>query len=345
MNGKSSYIKWGIVLLVVIAVNFIRLPYYFTVPGEALELSEVIEVEGAEFEENGSLMLTTIRMGQANTVNYLWSLISDRRDIVPEDQVRPPGETDDMYNHRQMMLMSSSQEQAVIVAYQAAGAEAYFEEYGALITSVIPGMGAEGILEAGDRVIGIDGEVISDVDELFAALEGRSIGDVVEVTFERNEDEVTENIEVLAFPEDMGAEEGRGGVGIANPITDRELVRNPDVDIDTNRIGGPSAGLMFSLEIYNQLTEEDITQGLNIAGTGTINEDGDVGPIGGVKQKVYASHEANADAFLVPAEPPANGGNSNYEDAVEVADSIGTDMDIVPIYHFDDAIDYLESIS
>ena len=113
--------------------------------------------------------------------------------------------------------------------------------------------------------------------------------------------------------------------------------------IDAHKIGGPSAGLMFTLEIYNQLVKEDITKGHEIAGTGTINEKGEVGPIGGISQKVVAAHNAGAEIFFAPNE---NGKEkSNYKDAVKTAKDINTKMKIIPVDTLDDALMYLDKMS
>lgn len=341
-RSNKSIVKWIVLFSLLIAVNFIQLPYYFTVPGDAKVLGEVIEVEDRNDYE-GSLMLTTIRMGKANTVNYVWSLISDKRELLPEEQIRPEGETDEQYNHRQMMMMTSSQDLAILVAYDYAGKEAYFENYGVLVTTIIPDMDAEDKLEIGDRIIQIDGREVLEINTLFSMLGEYDVGEDVDITFERDGEVETSTITVELFPEAINPEGDRGGIGIANPVTDRQLIFNPDVEINTEQIGGPSAGLMFSLEIYNQLTEEDMTRGYDIAGTGTIDEDGNVGRIGGVKQKVYAADEVGADIFFAPNEEGAEG--SNYQDALTTAESIGTDMKIVPVNTFSDALAYLETIS
>lgn len=341
-RSNISFLKWGILFAILFAVNFIQLPYYFTVPGEAKILNEVIEVEEG-YHDEGTFMLTTIRMGQANTVNYVWSLISDRRELIPEDQIRPEGETDEQYHHRQMMMMTGSQELAVLVAYEQAGAEAYFENYGVLVSSIIPGMDAEGKLEIGDRIVAINGEEVLEVNTLLDMLGELDIGEEVDITVEREEETEVISLTVNNFPEDLDPDGERGGVGIANPVTDRVLVNKPAVEIDTDQIGGPSAGLMFTLEIYNQLVEEDITHGLQIAGTGSISEEGIVGRIGGIRQKIYAAHDAGADIFFVPDENGAAG--SNYESARETAEAIGTEMDIVPVNTFSDALEYLEDLT
>jgi PDZ domain-containing protein len=105
------------------------------------------------------------------------------------------------------------------------------------------------------------------------------------------------------------------------------------VDIDSQNIGGPSAGMMFTLQIMDQLTEEPLTKGYRIAGTGTIDRDGVVGAIGGVHQKVYGAIAAGARAVLVPA--------ANYDDAVAAA---GDQIEVVRVETIDDALVFLESL-
>lgn len=126
-------------------------------------------------------------------------------------------------------------------------------------------------------------------------------------------------------------------------MTDRDIVTDPPVRIESDQIGGPSAGLMFALEVYNQLIREDLTKGYRIAGTGTINIDGEVGPIGGISQKVIAAHKAGADIFFAPNERGAK--HSNYKEAVKTAKDIGTNMKIVPVDTFDDAVQFLQKLS
>ena len=122
----------------------------------------------------------------------------------------------------------------------------------------------------------------------------------------------------------------------------RKLIVHPKVTVNTDEIGGPSAGFMFSLEIYNQLTKEDLTRGYKIAGTGTISSDGTVGKIGGIEQKVVAADKAGAEIFFAPNENGEK--DSNYQNAIVTAKDIHSKMKIVPINTFDEAIDYLEKL-
>jgi PDZ domain-containing protein len=132
-------------------------------------------------------------------------------------------------------------------------------------------------------------------------------------------------------------------VGLGISLDDyTRVITVPQVSIDSEQIGGPSAGLMFSLEIYNQLTKGDLTKGYQVAGTGTIDEDGKVGPIGGIGQKIVAADKSGADIFFAPNESGAL--HSNYQDALIAAKDIGTKMKIVPVDRFEDAVTYLEQL-
>ena len=130
-----------------------------------------------------------------------------------------------------------------------------------------------------------------------------------------------------------------------------EIDSQEKVKVDAGDIGGPSAGLMFTLEIYEQLVDKDLRQGKKIAGTGTINSEGEVGRIGGIDKKVASAAASNNKVFFAPddeiikemkkAQP---GIKSNYEEAKAAAKELKTDMKIVPVKTVQDALDYLEKM-
>jgi Lon-like protease len=157
-----------------------------------------------------------------------------------------------------------------------------------------------------------------------------------------------ESIDVELKP--IPSEVNRAGLGISF-AEDKEITTTPEVNIKADDIGGPSAGLMFTLEILNQLMDEDLTKGYNVAGTGTMEETGEVGRIGGIDLKVIAAHEADIEIFFapddeVPEEVLKNNPSlrSNYLEAKEMAEKIGTKMKIVPVKTVDDALAYLEEM-
>jgi PDZ domain-containing protein len=324
----------GVILAVL--VTFIKLPYYVTMPGTAQKLAPLVKVEGGDRDE-GSFMLTTVRMGRANVISYGLAKVRKYYELYPVEAIKHEGETDEEYTKRQLHMMEDSKQAAIAVAYKKAGKPFYYKNQGVYVMAVLPDMPANQYLKVGDRITRIDGQKLETAEQFIQYVAQKKKGDSIEVTFERNGKEKTAKLTLKPFPQNPK----QVGIGISL-ITDREIVTEPAIKISSEKIGGPSAGLMFSLEIYNQLVEEDITKGYKIAGTGTINQNGEVGPIGGISQKIIAAHKEGADIFFAPNERGAK--NSNYQEALQTAKEIGTNMKIVPVDSFDDAITYLKSL-
>ncbi|GAF14618.1 LOW QUALITY PROTEIN: Lon-like protease with PDZ domain [Bacillus sp. JCM 19045] len=313
--------------------------YYYSQPGMAQTVDGMVEVESGFDDDSGVFMLTTIRSAKATPILAFWSLFSDFRSLYPA----PTNMSDDEYDMRQTMLMTGSQEDAKIAAYQAADIGNVTIEYeGVYVTGIVDGMSADGMIEPGDIIEQVNGEEIQTAEDLLQKLSEFQLDDEVDLGIKREEERFTRTLTFSEFPEQEQIEAGRVGIGISGPVTNRSVELNPPVTISAGAIGGPSAGLMFALEIYSQLEEIDLTKGYNIAGTGTINEDGQVGPIGGANQKIVAADREGADFFLVPNQAGAPG--SNFEEASEAAERIGTDMVIVPIDTLDEALAFLKGL-
>jgi PDZ domain-containing protein len=307
-----------------------------TRPGDAQELRPLVSVEGG-YEDEGSFMLTTVKMGKANIFTFALAKVSEYQNIFPINQIRAEDESDEEYSYRQLHMMESSKETAIKIAYEKAGKEVELISKGVYVFSVKEGLAAEGKLKIGDRITHIDGEPTATAENLMERVGDKSIGDEIVLTFDRNQKEETTSITLGQHPEDPN----RAGLGISL-LTDYEITMDPPITINTAQIGGPSAGLMFSLEIYNQLLEEDIAKGYQIAGTGAINENGEVQRIGGIAQKIVAADKSGVDIFFAPNEKGAEG--SNYQEALIAAEDIKTSMKIVPVDTFEDAIEYLEQL-
>lgn len=350
MNRQRKIpIKWIIVIALTLFLTFYQLPYYISAPGMATELAPIVKVEGGN-EEEGSFSLTTVRIGKANLVQYAWASFNDYYEIFPEERIRPEGETENEYNSRQLHMMENSKEQATVVAYTKANKDINIEYNGVYVMSVIEGMPAEKNLEVGDRLFSIDDQEMKTADEFIKYVSQKNKGDIVKLKLERDGEILEERVPLAAFPkEEAQYEENKVGLGILL-VTDRKVEVNPNVEINTSQIGGPSAGLMFSLEIYNQLIEEDLTKGYKIAGTGTIDYEGKVGRIGGIQQKIVAADKSDVEIFFAPNEegkPLEVNGEvfpTNYQEAIKAARDIQTDMKIVPVDTFEDAIAYLEKL-
>lgn len=338
MNRKKLTRILLIVIIIFIATSFYYLPFYVSKPGIAKELNPIIAVENG-FKEKGNFMLTTVRMGKANIYSYLFAKLSKYQEIYRAEEVKGENETDEEYSVRQLHLMSSSKQNAIEVAYKKAGIPVIYKYKGVYVLNVILNMPADGHLRAGDRIYKVDGLEFQSSTDFISYVSEKKAGDHIKLTYERNKEIKETEINVTAFKDPE--QEGRVGIGIGL-VDDKELKVDPEVTINTDKIGGPSAGFMFSLEIYNQLIEKDLTKGFDIAGTGTITPTGIVGRIGGIEQKVIAADKAGAEFFLAPNENGMK--DSNYQNAVRTAKDIGTDMKIIPIDTFDQAVEFLDSL-
>lgn len=335
MRNKYFLRSFIIAAIIVLISSFYYLPFYVSKPGMAKELEPIIEVENG-FDEQGSFMLTTVRMGRANIYSYAIAKLSKYQEIFPIKAIRNENESDKEYNVRQLHLMATSKLAAIETAYKKAGLPIDYNYNGIFVLNVMPGMPAEGKLEAGDRIFKVDGKEFESSEQFIQYVSGKSVGDEVTFEVDRNED-----IQEVKIPLEILKETGKAGVGISL-VDDKEIVVDPTVTINSEDIGGPSAGFMFSLEIYNQLTEEDLTRGYPIAGTGTIDLNGNIGPIGGIEQKIIAADKAGAEIFFAPNEKGAS--DSNYRAAVKTAKDIKTKMKIIPVDTFDEAISYLKNL-
>lgn len=336
MSRKTSIRLSILAAVLLMASALYYLPYYVSKPGMAKELEPIIEVEGG-YEEEGSFMLTTVRMGRANIYAYVIAKLSKYQEIYPVEDIRSEDESDEEYNIRQLHMMDNSKTAAIEVAYKKAGIPVEYTYKGVYVLRVMPGMPAEGKLMPGDLVFEVDGNAFKSSDEFIKHVSSKQAGDIVKLSFKRNGK--TDQAEVALKALEDGS--NRAAVGI-QLVDDKEIDVEPDVRVQSDEIGGPSAGLMFSLEIYNQLTMEDLTKGYEIAGTGTITPEGIVGRIGGIQQKVVAADKAGAEIFFAPFEKGAK--DSNYEEAMIAAKDIKTKMKIIPIDTFDEAVSYLEKL-
>lgn len=335
---KKYYIGTILIVAAVILIGaiFYPLPYYVTEPGMATALKPLITVKNG-YKEKGNFMLTTVRMGRANIYSYAEAKLSKFDEIYPLDEILDNSQTDDEYNIEQLYLMKDAKMTATEVAYRKAGLPVKFKYTGVYVLSVLPGMPAYGKLQAGDRIFKVDSRSFSSSAQFMKYVGTKKAGDTINFTIARNK--VTKDVSMKVAPFKNAPKKVGIGIALAD---DKEIIVNPPVNVETDEIGGPSAGLMFTLEIYNQLTKGDLTKGYQIAGTGTISPDGTVGPIGGIQLKVIAADKAGAKIFFAPNEHGVK--NSNYDDALKAAREIGTKMKIVPVDTFDEALAYLKKL-
>jgi len=324
----------GLLLLgfLLILTAGIRVQYLATSPGPVTEVHGIIEVEGAEtFEPEGELFFLTIsRPSDPLTLLELFEAWRDPAvDIVERDLVIPPGQTSDERRLQNLQLMMNSQEIAVAVALDRLGYEVAVVGTGALVVQVQEGSAGAGIVQEEDIIVGIDGTEIEFVQELIAEVRTNEVGDTVTLTLSR--DNELQDVEVVLGESETDPGLPIIGIGVADAGAAFDFPF--DVNIEAGAVGGSSAGMMLTLGVYNSLSPEDITGGRRIAGTGTINPEGDVGRIGGIKQKTIAAIGVGASHMLVP--------DGDFDQAFETADG---KIEVVAITTIDEALEFLRSL-
>ncbi|GAB1529229.1 MULTISPECIES: SepM family pheromone-processing serine protease [Brevibacillus] len=336
-SGTRGF-SWILALVfVLLGISFfVPTNYYVSRPGSAIELGPMIQVEGGKKDETGSYMLTTVRMGEANLPWYWYAKMAQDVELLPKELVVSKGEDSEDFIRREQAVMDNSQKIAEAVAFRLAGFEVKIEKQGVWVMGTLEGFPAHKTLQIGDVITYVDGVRTSEAKDLLTALSAKKAGDQVEITYTRDGQEAKTMLTLEPLPESKSV-----GIGV-RPDNKQEIIIPKEVTIASQGIGGPSAGLMMTLEIYDQLnTETDLTKGYKIAGTGTISLDGKVGRIGGINLKVIAADKAGAEIFFAPQDTPDT--SSNYEEALATAKRIGTSMKVVPIKTVEEAITYLNA--
>ncbi|MFS1513243.1 PDZ domain-containing protein [Chengkuizengella sp. SCS-71B] len=328
----SKNIKFFLIVSAILYIVFLMpTPYVIYEPGSAEILEPMVNVEDGYKDAEGAFMLTTVRMNYSNVFYYLYSFINPHAIVVKKEDIFR-NETEEEYMERQTFNMINSQSNAIKAAYSKAGIAYESIIDGVVILGTVEGFPADGLLQSGDKLISIDEQNIKTTADIYSSVGKHQVGDIISITYEREEKKEAVKLTLTDLRSEEEVLEGvkeRPGIGIY--LADLQHV------IDSGNIRGPSAGLMFSLEIYNQLVPEDITQGHLIAGTGEIYTNGQVGAIGGVERKIVAANKEGAEVFFVPEE--------NYAVAAEKAHEIKSDMDIVTVTTMEEALEYLYQLT
>lgn len=320
----------SILIFLLLVLYFYPLPYYVTSPGSVEALEPIVKVENG-FKEKGSFSLVTVYLSKANVFSYLNSKIDPYIHLNKKEEIMDTNETDEEYDIRSLKDMDDAKKDAMITAFSKADIPFKVIYNGIYVLHVEKGKPAFGKIRPGDRIVKIDDVKLEKQMQFREIFDKKKIGEQVKVSYVRGGKESSVTLKLANISD------GKPGIGIAL-VEDKKVKSDVSVKIESEEIGGPSAGLMFTLEIYNQLTKLDYTKGYKIAGTGSIDELGNVGAIGGIDQKVVAASENGAKIFFAPRE------FGNYKTAVKTAKNIKTKMKIIPVETFDDAVTYLKSL-
>jgi PDZ domain-containing protein len=325
----------GLLCAMIVGGALIPVPYVIEQPGPAIDVlgdyedEQILVIDGAEtYETDGSLMLTTVSVdgGPGYTVTpsqVVYSWFNRSHSVLPREVMFPEDQTAEQTALNNAVQMSTSQQGAVAVALDELGID---YEPAVLIGGVLEDAPADGILEPGDVLVSVGGETANDVIGYQELVGATPEGQDVPLTVRRDGEELE-----LEVPAEMVDGAPRMGVMLA------EGYEFPmQVDLTVGSIGGPSAGLMFSLSVYDQLTPDALTGGHEIAGTGTIDVDADgaVGPIGGIRQKLTGASRAGAEFFLAPG-----------DNCDEVVGYEPDGLDVVAVDTFEDAVTAVETIA
>lgn len=315
-----------IAIIIVILLFTIELPYSIYTPGGAVNLNKRITVEDG-YDAEGSFNMAYVSMVRGSIPFLLISYIIPDWDIVPADEITAEGEDMDEMLEREKLSMQESMDAAIINAYQASGAD--IEIKGTISYVSYIAEEADTNLKIGDQIISVnDDEITSllDMKKIISKLEEKE-----EVTLKVIRDDKEKTCYAKTYKTSDGMKIG------VSLLTTYDYLEDPKVTITSKASeAGSSGGLMMSLTIYNQLVEKDITKGKKIVGTGTIDINGNVGEIGGVKYKLIGAVKNDADVFMCPEE--------NYEEAKKIAEEKDYDITILSVRTFQEAIEKLEEL-
>jgi Lon-like protease len=332
-----SLLVAGLLLVALCAVAWLRpVPYVAMRPGPVQDTlgeyagSQIVKISGQRtYPTQGRLDLTTVSVtaptAKLTLGDALVAWFDPQRALVPRDLYYPPQQSVKEAEAESAVAMASSQDNAVVAALTEIG---YEVPYSVQVRSVTEGAPAQGHLRVGDRITAVNGTPVEHAVQVSPLLQDVEPGGTATFTVRRD----GRTLQVVSPTEASETDPSRTMVGIT--ISDTPTLPF-DVSISLgHRIGGPSAGLMFSLAIVDKLTPGQLTGGLHVAGTGTIGADGGVGPIGGIQQKLAGADNAGASVFLVPA------GNCS-----EARQAQSNDLHLVRVRTLDTAVDHLERLA
>ena len=314
--------------LVIIALFTYPLPYYIYAGGGILNVEDRIIVEGSK-KSSGSYNLCYVKEVQATIPTYLYSLINkDWERVKVEEVALDDNETTDEIFARDRIYLAQANQSSVIASFKLA--DKNYEIISNSPTVIYILEEADTDLKIGDRVISVNGININDRDDILDITSKYNVGDKVEVEVENNGKKYKRYSKLIEVDNTKIL-----GIAIENVI---DYKTTPEVNFNfKNSESGPSGGFMSSLAIYDYLLDEDISKGYKIAGTGTIDMDGNVGEIGGVKHKLSGAVSNKADIFFVP-----NG--DNYKEAIKIKKKKKYKIKVVGVDTLSDAVNYLNDL-
>ena len=323
---KENY-KFIISLVLIFLILNIRFPYYIDAPGGITDISKKVQIDG--YKSTGTFNLAYVNEYKATIPTLLFSLINKDWNILKTDEVLLDTEDDKTYSIRDKVLMQESISDAIYVAYTKSNSNINILSNKLIVTYLSSKSNTN--LVVGDEIIYLNDKKVSSKKDITNIIDRLNIGDRLDLIVINNNKKYNRYAYIV---NDNGIK--KIGILISNI---REYETSPKVKVNVDKDeSGSSGGLITALYIYNSLTKEDITKGLTIVGTGTIDDEGNVGSIGGVEYKLKSAVKSKADLFIVP-------NDKNYSEALKLKNENNYKIEILGVSTFDDVINYLKNVS
>ena len=321
---KENYKGILILLFIYLLFNF-KLGFSIYSPGGLINLDNRIVSEDKINKSSGSINMTYVSLVKGTIPTYFLAKIIPTWDMVSNEDITYDGDLEETIKIDQYYLQESISN-AYMVAYDSAGVNYKIEKSNNYVTYIYEG--AKTDLKLFDNIIKYDNIDFTTFSTMQEYITNKKVGDKVDFLVKREGKEIKCYAELIDL-------DGAAKVGVSAAIIN-EYESDINIDIKSKRTeSGSSGGFMMALAMYNALTKEDITHGKDIAGTGTIDADGNVGVIGGVIYKLAGAVKNGADIMLVP--------EANYEEAYNYKKEHNFDIELVSIAKFDEAIEYLNN--
>lgn len=316
----------------VVVAALVPIPYVALRPGSARPVSEQVLVEGVpSYPPKESIAYTTVRVGETTLLDAVIGWLDDDVDVLPKERVQ--GGRSAAENRRyNAQLMDTSKLVAITVALEHLGYKVPIRTTGTVVRQIVPGSPAERTLKLDDVIVRVDGQPVDQPGAIGTLLQPGGPGASHVLTVERpaGTSKTTDvRITTIAAPDDRT----RAVIGIAPEDRIVGFDFPIKVTIDSGNVGGPSAGLAFTLAVLDVLTPGEITGGHRVAVTGTMSLDGTVGPVGGAAQKAITVRDAGYQVFLVPS-----------DELAEVKATVGDDLRVIAVDTLDEALNALASL-
>lgn len=301
-------LTWSLLLLL-IAAMFIPVPYVMTTPGPVFntigEVNEIelISISGTQtYPTEGELDMTTVSeyggpQDGLEMFQAIWGWISPDRKVVPRESVYPEGETEAENTARNVEAFSTSQSYAIAAAMNYLNQPVNEK---VVVTSVGMDTPAQDKLRAGDQIISVDGIVMTTPEQVVDAVRSKPVGTDLNFSVVRDGSKLEVVVTSGTRSDDPETDQDESTIPYIGIGIDISYSANFEIEFGVTGVGGPSAGTMFAVGIIDKLTPGALTQGKIIAGTGTIDPEGNVGEIGGIQQKLIGARDAGAVLFLAP---------------------------------------------